>query len=87
MPFILVSTVISIVLAVVSIISAIVSIVLGANAPKPPIPEDAEYESPTQEIGVPIGVLFGTRRIAKPSVVWWGDLNILKVPVAVDTKK
>jgi len=34
----------------------------------------AEFQVPTAEEGREVPVLFGTRRITGPNVVWWGDL-------------
>ena len=82
-----IAAIISIILAVISIIASIVSLVMGANTPRPREAEDKTYETPTQEVGVPIAVLFGTRIIKRPSVVWWGDLQTIKVPVPLASKK
>lgn len=34
-----------------------------------------DIDVPTADEGVEIPVLFGTRRIGGPNVVWWGDLQ------------
>mgnify|MGYP000266680068 FL=1 len=34
----------------------------------------SEFEVPTAQEGREVPVLFGTRRITGPNVVWWGDL-------------
>lgn len=44
-------------------------------------------EVPTTEIGTNIPVLWGTRLIKNPKVVWYGDLRILKVKVDAQGKK
>ena len=44
-------------------------------APKPAALED--FSVPTAEIGREIPVLFGTRWIKSPNVVWYGDLGII----------
>lgn len=53
---------------------------------KPPFDPDA-LEVPEQTIGVPIGVLFGTRLIKKPHAVWHGDIKITQAPASEDDKK
>ena len=55
------------------------------KAPKEPPPQ--ELEVPSTEIGTPLGVLFGTRRITNPHVVWYGDLKIVKVKAEAGGKK
>jgi hypothetical protein len=48
-----------------------------ALAPKPKVQTPAPGEPEgiaTAEAGAPIAVLFGTRLIATPNVVWWGDV-------------
>jgi len=57
---------------VVIIISAVLAIVL---APKPSIPAVSAGDLqniPVVEQGKPIPVLFGTRFIMQPNVIWWG---------------
>lgn len=57
------------------IIAALVSYAL---APKPPSPKPAgldDIDAPTAEEGRPIPVVFGTRKIKGPNVVWYGDLS------------
>ena len=44
-------------------------------------------EVPETEQGTPIPVLFGTRWISSPLVAWYGDLDIIKVPVDSSGKK
>jgi hypothetical protein len=34
-----------------------------------------DIDVPTADEGVEVSVLFGTRRIKGPNVVWWGDLK------------
>lgn len=38
-----------------------------------------DFEIPTAEVGRPIPVLFGSRKISAPNVVWWGDLRIVAI--------
>ena len=57
------------------IITAVIS---AALAPKPPKPKAAglgDFQVPTAEDGREIPVLFGTRDITGPNVVWYGDLK------------
>ena len=44
-------------------------------------------EAPSIEVGVNIPVLFGSRMIESPSIAWWGDVEIVKVPVPGKGKK
>ena len=49
-----------------------------ATAPKPQSQKPAglsEVSAPTAEDGIEIPVLFGTRDITGPNVVWYGDLS------------
>jgi hypothetical protein len=46
--------------------------------PKTTVPTAAtleEFQAPTAEDGREIPVLFGTREVAAPNVVWYGDLR------------
>lgn len=70
---------------VIVIIGLIVGLLIGS--PKPPQVKDAALEVPTTEIGTPIGILFGTRLINSPNVVWWGNLSIIKIKVDPKGKK
>lgn len=50
--------------------------------PKPqsaPPPGIGEVEAPTAEVGREIPVLFGTRDIDGPNVVWYGD--VMTIPI------
>lgn len=45
-------------------------------APKPQAPTPGDVKpGTTAEAGRPIPVLFGTRIVAQPNVVWWGDVG------------
>ena len=62
------------------IIMAVVMFAVSyAMRPKPKSSAGAkpatEFDVPTAEEGRPIPVLFGTRRITGPNVVWWGDVK------------
>lgn len=56
-----------------------VALVIGfAMIPKPQIQPPAsltDVQAPTAEEGREIAVLFGTREIRGPNVVWYGDLR------------
>ena len=47
------------------------------QAQKPPA--IGEVETPTAEEGREIPVLFGTREIKSPNVVWYGDIKIVAI--------
>lgn len=53
-----------------------------ALMPKPTAPKPAglgDIQVPTAEEGREIPVLFGTRDIKGPNVVWYGDLRVVPV--------
>jgi hypothetical protein len=53
-----------------------------AAAPKPQQPTPASFsdlEVPIAEEGAPIPVLFGTRDLNAPNVVWYGDLKTVAI--------
>jgi hypothetical protein len=39
----------------------------------------SDFQVPTAQVGREIPVLFGTRDLAGPNVVWYGDLSVKKV--------
>lgn len=54
-------------------------VVAVSMIPKPQDPTPASFEdleAPTAEEGRDIPVLFGTRDISGPNVVWYGDLKV-----------
>lgn len=60
----------------------VVSLVIAFAIPKPQIDAPVavtEITAPTAEVGREFGVLFGTRDLAGPNVVWWGDLRIVPI--------
>lgn len=60
------------------ILWVVTAIISYALTPKPKGPKAAglsDFQVPTAEIGREIPVLFGTRDITGPNVVWYGDLK------------
>lgn len=61
----------------------IVALVIGyASTPKPQTQPPAglgDIKAPTAEEGREIPVLFGTRDIEGPNVVWYGDLRTVPI--------
>jgi len=59
----------------------VVSLVIAFALPKPKIQSAAtgNVTAPTVEVGKEIFVLFGTRDLAGPNVVWWGDLKVVAI--------
>lgn len=56
--------------------------VASKNIPKPQNVKPAaleEIEAPTAEEGLEIPVLFGTRLITGPNVIWYGDLRTVAI--------
>lgn len=54
----------------------------SAFAPKPqnaPPPSLDDVQAPTAEEGIEIPVLFGTRDINGPNVVWWGNVKTVAI--------
>lgn len=67
------------------LIAWIVTTVLSALlAPRPKV-EDAQpgqfgdQQIPIASQDAPIPVLFGTRVLAQPNVVWWGDISVIPI--------
>lgn len=60
-------------------------LLFGSNKEKEETPTPLEI-TPT-EVGTPIPILFGTRQIKNPILVWYGDVKILKVKVDAGAKK
>ncbi len=51
-------------------------------APKPQVRKPAgleEFQAPTAQEGREIPVLFGTRDLNGPNVVWYGDLDVVPI--------
>ena len=64
------------------VVWVVMSVISAALAPKPPKPKEAvlgDFQVPTAEDGREIPVLFGTRDITGPNVVWYGDLKTTAV--------
>lgn len=59
----------------------VVALVISfAMMPKPQSQKPAgigDIQAPTAEIGREISVLFGTREITGPNIVWYGDLRVV----------
>lgn len=61
------------------LISLAISIASYILMPKPkaPKPEAAkELENPVAEAGIPVSVVFGTKIIKDPNILWYGDKTI-----------
>lgn len=69
----------------------IVTLVLAfAFMPKPqtqPGPGKSDVTAPTAEVGREIAVLFGTRDIEGPNVVWYGDVRLKAIKSKSGSKK
>ncbi|QIQ65298.1 hypothetical protein 19_00026 [Pseudomonas phage Epa19] len=67
----------------VALVIAVIAIVVAyVMAPKPesrPPAGLSEFQLPTAEVGREIPVLFGTRIIEGPNVVWYGHLKAVPV--------
>jgi hypothetical protein len=61
------------------LISIAIQIVAYIIMPKPkaPKPEAAkELENPTAEAGIPVPVVFGSKLIKAPNIIWYGEKSI-----------
>lgn len=64
---------------VVYIVALVIAV---ASMPKPesqPPPGLGDVKAPIAEEGVEIPVLFGTRRLDGPNVVWYGDVKAVAI--------
>ncbi len=68
----------SMVLTVASLAISLVQM-LTYKAPEPPVPSPQAINFiPTAEQGKAIPVVFGTRIVTQPNVVWWGHPHSVK---------
>lgn len=59
----------------VLIISTFVAIALAPKPPKPKPASLSDFDIPTADQGRPIPIVFGTKLVTGPNVVWYGDLS------------
>lgn len=59
--------------------SFVISSVMQPQTQSKPPAGIGEVKVPTAEVGREIPVLFGTRDLSGPNVVWYGDLKTTKV--------
>lgn len=72
----------SIVLTVASLAISLVQM-LTYKSPEPPVPPPQAISFiPTAEQGKAIPVVFGTRIVTQPNVVWWGHAHATKNKVS-----
>lgn len=60
----------------------IVSLVLSFAMPRPHVDQPAALQTvtaPTAQVGKEIGVLFGTRLLEDPNVVWYGAVRTVPI--------
>lgn len=57
------------------VISAVLSVVLAPKQPKTKAKSITDFDVPRAEEGQPIPVLFGTKILRSPNVLWYGDLR------------
>ncbi len=59
----------------------VTAVIVSAMIPKPPKPDQpkpgkiGDKDVPIASASAPIPVLFGTRRLSGPNVVWYGDVR------------
>lgn len=63
----------------VFIVALVVGYALAGKGVEQPSPAIQEVEAPTAEEGRAIPVLFGTRDIKGPNVVWYGDIKTVAI--------
>jgi len=61
------------------VIALIIGFVMAPSVQAQPTPTIGEIKAPTAEEGREIPVLFGTRLIEGPNVVWYGDVRTVAV--------
>lgn len=67
---------------IAAVIFVIALVVAYTMQPKPETRPPAgldEIQAPTAEVGREIPVLFGTRKMDGPNVVWYGDLRTVPI--------
>ena len=65
-----------IIMIVISVALSYGIMVLTAKSPKVYNAQpESDIDAPMAEEGVPVAVLFGTKRIKGPNVVWYGDIG------------
>lgn len=62
----------------IAVILSIVSYLLAPRAKAPQPDATKDFEAPTAEAGRPIPVVFGTKTVKSPNVLWYGDKRIVK---------
>lgn len=58
------------------VVSLIVAVAMTPKTETQPPAGLSEFDVPTAEIGREIPVLFGTRDVGGPNVVWYGDFKV-----------
>lgn len=67
--------------AVVFVVALVAAVALQPKAQTIPPAGFSEYVLPTAEEGREIGVLFGTRHLPSPNIVWAGDYRTVAIRV------
>ena len=60
---------------IIFVIGLFVAFAMQPKPIQPPPPSLDDMQIPTAEPGRPIPVIFGTRLVKAPNVVWYGDLK------------
>lgn len=61
------------------VVSLVISYALSPKPQSAPPPGLGDVKAPTAEEGREIPVLFGTRDITGPNVVWYGDVQAIPI--------
>lgn len=64
---------------IIFLVGLFVAYAMSPKPPVPPPPSLADMQVPTAEPGRPVPVIFGTRLVKAPNVVWYGDLRYSEV--------
>ena len=59
----------------VFVVSLLLAVALAPRPEQTPGPVAGQQKTPEAEEGRPIPVLFGTREIKSPQVMWYGDVS------------
>ena len=56
-----------------------IAVLTAKDPPTNNLEPDSDINAPTAVEGKPVPVLFGTKRIKGPNVVWYGDLKSIAI--------
>lgn len=66
-------------MTIIFIACAVLSYLLRPKPESPPIPEAGTVNATTVDANSDVPVLFGTRKMQSPNVVWYGDIGVTPI--------